>query len=59
MVNRPMKASAYSIGASNWIDPLCRVAVQLKTLIADGTATMKLMKENTRLASNDCPVTNM
>ena len=38
---------------------MCSVAVQLKTLIAEGTATMKLMKEKTRPASRDCPVTNM
>ena len=41
------------------IQPLCSVAVQLNTLIADGTATMKLMNENTRPANSDCPLTNM
>ena len=32
------------------IEPLCRVASQLNTLIADGTATMKLSNENTSAA---------
>ena len=39
MVNRPMKPSAYSIGASKRMKPLCSVPIQLNTLIADGTAT--------------------
>ena len=39
MVNRPMKPKAYSIGVENVIEPLYMVAVQLKTLMAEGTAT--------------------
>ena len=39
IVNRPMKPKAYSIGVWNEIEPLYSVAVQLKTLIADGMAT--------------------
>ena len=38
-VNRQTKPRAYSIGASNETEPLYSVAVQLNTLIADGTAT--------------------
>ena len=45
IVNSPMKASAYSIGVSKWIDPLYSVAVQLKTLMADGIATRNVTNE--------------
>ena len=44
---------------SNRIDPLYSVAVQLKTLIADGIATRKLRIEKTMPAYIDWPVTNM
>ena len=44
---------------SSVIDPLYIVAVQLKTLIADGTATRKLRIENTIPAYIDWPDTNM
>ena len=47
------------IGASNVIDPLYIVAVQLNTLIADGTATSIVMIENTRLRYSPCPARNM
>src|SRR5213594_1528425 len=36
IVNKPIKPSAYNIGVSYEIDPLYKVAVQLKTLIAEG-----------------------
>jgi hypothetical protein len=39
-------------------EPLYMVAVQLNTLIADGTATRKLIKENTMLVYIDWPATN-
>ena len=41
---------AKSIGASNVMLPRYRVAVQLKTLIAEGTATIKDKNENTTFA---------
>ncbi len=49
MVNSPMKPNAYSIGVSKETDPLYMVAVQLNTLIAEGTATRKLSNEKTML----------
>ena len=39
MVNSPMKPKAYNIGVAKEIEPLYKVAVQLKTLIAEGMAT--------------------
>src|SRR5216683_3170191 len=45
MVKSPTKPMAYSIGVSHEIDALYIVAVQLKTLMADGIATMKLSAE--------------
>ena len=39
MVKRPMKPSTYSIGVFHDTEALYIVAVQLKTLMADGTAT--------------------
>src|SRR5258708_22128759 len=59
MVNRPMNPNAYSIGVSKMIDPRNIVAGQLKTLMAEGTATRKLSSEKYRLAYIDMPVTNM
>ena len=44
---------------SSRIDPLYMVAVQLKTLIAEGTATMKLRNEKIIPAYIDWPETNM
>ena len=44
-VNRATNPRANSIGASKVIEPLYSVAVQLKTLMADGTATRKLRLE--------------
>src|SRR2546421_10582021 len=58
-VKRPMKPMAYSIGVSHEIDPLYIVAVQLKTLTADGIATRKLRIEYTSAAYTDSPATNM
>ena len=40
-----MKPRAYSIGVSHEIEPLYIVAVQLKTLMAEGIATRKLSAE--------------
>ena len=45
-----MKPRAYSIGVSHEIEPLYSVAVQLKTLIAEGMATRKLRIEKTSAA---------
>ena len=39
---------AYSMGVSKLTEPLYMVAVQLKTLTAEGIATAKLISENTR-----------
>ena len=50
VVNNPTKPSAYSIGASKLIWPRYSEAVQLNTLIADGTAMMKDRNEKIRLA---------
>ena len=47
MVNSPRNPKAYSIGVSNVIDPLYKVADQLKILIAEGTATSMVSSENT------------
>ena len=41
------------------MEPRNMVAVQLKTLMAEGTATRKLSSEKNRLAYIDMPVTNM
>ena len=45
-----MKPSAYSIGVVNSIEPLYSVAVQLKTLTAEGIATRNDRIENTSAA---------
>ena len=50
---------AYSIGVCHEIEPLYSVAVQLKTLTADGIATRKLRNEKISAAYTDCPATNM
>ena len=54
-----MNPSAYNIGVSNETEPLYMVAVQLKTLIADGTATMKLRNEKATLKYRLSPVMNI
>src|SRR5713101_5102023 len=59
MVNSPMKARAYSMGVSRLMEPLYMVAVQLKTLTAEGMATAKLRSENTRAEYVEIPATNM
>src|SRR5258708_38037233 len=59
IVKSPMKPIAYSIGVSHEIEPLYMVAVQLKTLTAEGIATRKLRIENTSAAYTDSPATNM
>src|SRR5262245_3246372 len=59
IVKSPMNPSAYSIGALYETDPRWSVAVQLKTLIADGIATRKLSSENIKLAYCDWPDTNI
>src|SRR6516162_7099141 len=51
-------ANAYCIGAAQDIEPLYKVAIQLKIVIAAGIATRKVKNENTRLAYVDCPLTN-
>ena len=55
IVKRPMNPIAYSIGVSHEIDPLYIVAVQLKTLTADGIATRKLRIEKISAAYTDWP----
>ena len=47
------------MGVSREIDPLYRVAVQLKIFTAVGTPTRKEIKENTMPAYRDWPVVNM
>src|SRR5262245_20889742 len=59
IVNSPRKPSAYSIGASNEIEPRCRVAIQLKTFTAEGIATRNESSEKTTPAYSDWPLTNM
>src|SRR6476659_1065672 len=59
IVNRPMKPYAYSIGVSHDTAPLYMVAVQLKTLTADGIATRKLRIEKMSAEYTDSPATNM
>ena len=44
---------------SSTIDPLCKVATQLKTLIALGTATKKVRREKRISAKSLCPLTNI
>jgi hypothetical protein len=46
------------MGVSKEIDPLYRVAVQLKIFTAVGTAMRKEIKEKTMLAYIDWPVVN-
>src|SRR4051794_872397 len=59
IVKSPMNPSAYSIGVSNETEPLYIVAVQLKTLIADGTATMKVRNEKATPRYRLSPVRNI
>ena len=47
VVNSKIKPRAYNIGASKRIDPLCKLTVQLNTLIAEGTATKNVSSEKT------------
>src|SRR5262245_43831776 len=54
-----MKPSAYSIGVSHEIAPRYIVAVQLKTLTAEGIATRKLRAEKMSAAYTDSPAMNM
>src|SRR5579884_3994145 len=58
IVNRPMNPYAYSIGVSHDTEPLYIVAVQLKTLTADGIATRKLRIEKIIAEYTDSPATN-
>ena len=41
------------------MEPLYKVATQLNTLMAEGMATTKVRKENTRTAVSLIPLTNM
>src|SRR6185437_2687469 len=59
IVKRPTKPSAYSMGASKEIRALCSVAVQLKTLMAEGTATMKDISEKNTAEVSEMPAVNM
>ena len=47
MVKSPINPKAYIIGASNEIEALCMVAIQLKTLMAEGMPTRKVSTEKT------------
>ena len=53
------KESAYSIGVLRLIDPLYIVASQLKTLIAEGIDTLKVIAENMMFIRGDWPEVNM
>src|SRR5947209_4813465 len=59
IVNKPINPNTYSIGVSNEIEPLYMVAVQLKTLMAEGTATIKLRNEKATLVYMLSPVRNI
>ena len=59
MANRNRNDNAYSIGAASSIDPLYMVASQLKTLTADGIATLNVSAEKIMLVIPDCPDVNM
>ncbi len=59
MENRKMKESAKSMGGSRSIEPLYRVAIQLKTLMAEGTATRKVSNEKITSAVSLMPLVNM
>ena len=56
---RKMKARQKRSGGSRTMEPLCKVATQLKTLIALGIATKKVRREKRRSAKSLWPLTNM
>ena len=56
---RKMNDRAKSSGESTSIDPLYRVATQLKTYTPLGTATRKVMNEKTIRAVSLMPLVNM
>jgi hypothetical protein len=56
---RKINARAYNIGGSSEIDPLYKVAVQLKTLIALGIATRKVRSEKTNWPLSLIPTANI
>src|SRR3954465_8386580 len=58
-VNSTTNPRQNNIGASKLIEPLYSVAVQLNTLIADGTATRKLNPEKMTAAYDEMPATNI
>ena len=51
-----MKISAYHIGVFSTTDPLYIVTSQLKTLIADGIATLKVIALKIMLSNADWPL---
>src|SRR6056297_3141641 len=59
MVNRKRNTMAYSMGVFISMEPLYMVASQLNIFIPVGIPTKNVRKENTILASYDCPAVNM
>src|ERR1051326_4392697 len=59
IVKSPMKPRMYIIGVCHETDARYSVAVQLKTLIADGTATKKLKNAKIIAEYIEMPATNM
>ena len=59
IANWKMNVSAYSMGVLRLIDPLYSVASQLKTLTAEGMATLKVIAEKITFMSGDWLETNM
>src|SRR3954464_11226480 len=55
--NRPRNPNTQIIGAFHQMAPRYRVAVQLKVLTADGTATAKVRNENTIAEYGEIPAT--
>ena len=59
IVKRKMKANAKHIGVVKLIDPLYMVASQLKTLMADGTDTVKVRALKMMVVIGPIPAVNM
>ena len=59
MPNRKMKINAKHIGGASLIEPLYIVASQLKTLMAEGIATVNVKALKIMPTSGDWPLTNM
>src|SRR5690349_20811740 len=57
--NRNRNAKKYSSGVRSWICPRYRVATQVKTLIAENTATNIESAPKIPASSSEMPATNM